>query len=127
MTDPVTVDDLKARLAEATETMRLLPQVGPKGHRALWPFVIHDPQDAYGWDHAEAKPGPPSSLAITRMDECLEWLRQLSGTKARIVWWRAENVPWKVVCKRIGKKRNWANTVYKQSLKLMMKHFCKRS
>ena len=44
----------------------------------------------------------PSAAAITRMEECFDWLLMLDPEDARIVWLRAEGVRWRQVCIRAG-------------------------
>jgi hypothetical protein len=44
----------------------------------------------------------PSAAAITRMEECFDWLLILDPEDARIVWLRAEGVRWRQVCYRAG-------------------------
>lgn len=45
---------------------------------------------------------PPSSDAISRMEETLGWLRWLEGDDAKLVWARAEGAQWKAICWRFG-------------------------
>ncbi|MBF0108737.1 MAG: hypothetical protein HQL76_06140 [Magnetococcales bacterium] len=92
------------RLEEAASTLRRLPVTGmkPREHGNSWPTVIHDAMEAYGWNDAELRPGPPPADAITRMDECLEWLRWVAPEEIRLVWLRAERMPWKEIMRRFG-------------------------
>jgi Domain of unknown function (DUF6362) len=50
----------------------------------------------------------PSPAAISRMEETFTWLTWLERDDARIVWLRAENVPWKPICWRVGLSRKTA-------------------
>jgi Domain of unknown function (DUF6362) len=50
----------------------------------------------------------PSPGAISRMEETFTWLTWLEPDDARIVWLRAENVPWKPICWRVGLSRKTA-------------------
>ena len=96
------------RLAEAAETMKRLPSVKPKGYIGSWPTIIQEFWEAYGWNDMEVRLGPPSSYSIDRMDESLAWLRWLEPDEVRMVWLRAEDVPWKVIGKRFGCDRTTA-------------------
>ena len=101
------VEMVAARLEEAAETLKRLPMTGlkPREYGDAWPTVIHDAMDAYGWDEAVVRLGPPSAEAITRMDEALQWLRWLEPNDARLLWLRAVRVPWRVIQQRFGRSR----------------------
>ncbi|MGA8992545.1 MAG: DUF6362 family protein [Rhodoplanes sp.] len=52
---------------------------------------------------------PPSSDAISRMDEALGWLRWLEGDDAKLVWAWADGAQWKAICWRFGIARATAH------------------
>ena len=54
------------------------------------------------------RPGPPSPDAIDRMDEAFTWLQWLEPDDAKLVWLRAEGVPWKLFTWRFGIGRTTA-------------------
>ena len=96
------------RLEEAADTLRRLPPVRVRGHAGSWPGVVRDVREAYGWDEARPRLGPPSPAAIDRMDEALRWLAWLTPDEARLIWLRAEGVRWKLICYRFGGGRTTA-------------------
>ncbi|MBF0424609.1 MAG: hypothetical protein HQL66_02145 [Magnetococcales bacterium] len=98
------------RLEEAASTLRRLPVAGlkPREYGNAWPTVIHEFCEAYGWNEAVVRLGPPPSEAITRMDECLDWLRWLEAEDVRLVWSRATRVPWKLIQRQLGVARSTA-------------------
>ncbi len=96
------------RLEEAADTLRRLPPVRVRGHASSWPEVVRDVREAYGWDEARPRLGPPSPAAIDAMDEALRWLAWLEPDEARLVWLRAEGVRWKLICYRFGVGRSTA-------------------
>ena len=55
---------------------------------------------------------PPSTDAITRMEETLEWLRWLEGEDAKLVWARADGTPWKADLLPLRHRRATANRRY---------------
>lgn len=104
-----TIKEIEERFEEAARTMRRLPPVKVQGYFSAWPTVVHDPRDAYGWEPVRLKLGPPTADAISRMEETLSWLYLLHDTDDRkIVWCRANSLPWKVVCYRFGMARQTA-------------------
>ncbi len=96
---------VEARVEEAADTLRRLPEERMRTARSAWPPVIRDFWEMYGVEPARLRLGPPSAAAIDRMDQALEWLRWLEADDARIVWLRACDVRWKAICWRLGADR----------------------
>jgi hypothetical protein len=89
------------RLEEAADVLARLPEERARGLYDLWPRLIGTP---YG--HSRLAAPPPE--AIDRMDEVLGWLCWLDPEERRIVWLRAEGLPWKRVTHRLGIGRTTA-------------------
>ena len=96
---------VEARIEEAADTLRRLPEERMRTARSAWPPIIRDFWEMYGTEPARLRLGPPSAAAIDRMDQALEWLRWLEADDARIVWLRACDVRWKAICWRLGADR----------------------
>ncbi|MBF0138501.1 MAG: hypothetical protein HQL65_19905 [Magnetococcales bacterium] len=94
------------RMGEAARTLRRLPKVLPAGYISFWPSVIHDPRDAYGLNDVELQLGPPTAEEISRMDAALQWLHWLEPDQARLVWLSAENVPRKLIMRKMNVSRS---------------------
>ena len=90
------------RLAAAVEVLAQLPESGPRGYFSVWPLA---PNYAH---HARAQLPSPLPEAIDRMDEALTWLAWLELEERRIVWLRAEGMPWKWITRRLGIGRTTA-------------------
>jgi hypothetical protein len=97
---PSLVED---RLAEAADTLRRLPETRIQGHASTWPPYV---QECLEPTEVKLRRPPPSAAAITRMDLALPWLHQLDPIDTKIVWLRATNAPWKVICWRVGMARS---------------------
>ena len=97
---PSLVED---RLAEAADTLRRLPETRIQGHASTWPPYV---QECLEPTEVKLRRPPPSAAAITRMDHALPWLRHLDPDDAKIVWLRATNAPWKVICWKVGMTRS---------------------
>lgn len=93
------------RLEEAADTLSRLPDEHVRGYFSTWPPVIRDYWEAFGREDVRLRRGPPSPAAIDRMDETMTWLRWLEPDDARLVWARAEGLPWKSACYRFGLSR----------------------
>jgi hypothetical protein len=90
-----------ARLAEAADTLARLPDKRVHGLYDLWPKLI-------GAAGRQAHPAAASPEAIDRMDEALAWLMWLEPEERRLVWLRAEGLPWKWITRRMGVGRTTA-------------------
>jgi hypothetical protein len=95
----LTPREIEDRFEEAALTLRRLPERNrPRGYGSSWPQVVHDAMQAYGYTPEAPMRIVPSAAAITRMEECFDWLLILDPEDARIVWLRAEGVRWRQVC-----------------------------
>jgi hypothetical protein len=92
------------RLAEAADVLDRLPKQKVRGFYSLLPLL----PDQSANDSARATPPAPSPEAIDRMDEALGWLMWLDPEERRLVWLRAEGMPWKWITRRLGIGRTTA-------------------
>ena len=105
----LSVSEIEERLEEAAWTLRRLPEKDrPRGYGSSWPPIVRDAKHAYGYTPQAPMRVVPSAAAITRMEECFDWLMMIDPEDARIVWLRAENVRWKQICIRAGVVRSTA-------------------
>lgn len=96
-------DEIWDRIVEAADVdRRLVVAIGPAGVRSSWPDVVQSAANAYGYGEAEVKPAPPSGAEIDRTDEVMGWLQALGRRDQRILWSRANRVPWWAVQQRLG-------------------------
>jgi Domain of unknown function (DUF6362) len=97
------------RLEEAARTLRRLPPVTVTGYFSVWPHIMHDMDDQKDWEQPVIhRRGPPSAQEISRMEQTLTWFRFLSPDENRLLWLRADNTPWKSICRTIGCSRTTA-------------------
>jgi hypothetical protein len=87
-----------SRFEEAVDVLARLPEERACGLYDLWPRLVGEPC-------RRARP----AAAIDRMDEALGWLLWLEPEERRLVWLRAEGVPWKRVAHwlEIGRTTAW--------------------
>ena len=78
-----------------------LPDERVRGFYDLWPRIVAQPSRG-------AHPAAPAPEAIDRMDEALRWLGWLEPEERRLVWLRAEGLPWKRITHRLGIGRTTA-------------------
>jgi len=93
-----TVEAIESRLEEAAHVIRCLPPVRVPGCFNTWPTMVDEFADRVGRQPERMRLPPPSTDAITRMEQSLERLRWLEGDHAKLVWARSEGMPWKQIC-----------------------------
>jgi Domain of unknown function (DUF6362) len=89
------------RLQEAADVLARLPEERARGFYDLWPRMVGDPCPG-------SRPAAAAPAAIDRMDEALGWLCWLDPEERRLVWLRAEGLPWKWITCRLGIGRTTA-------------------
>jgi len=117
--DSWSVEAVESRLEEAASVIRRLPPVRVPGYFNTWPTMVTEFADRVGREPERMRLPPPSTEAITRMEQSLEWLRWLEGEDAKLVWARSEGVPWKEICCRFGIARATANRRWQYALALI--------
>jgi len=90
------------RLAEAADVLARLPDAKLRGYYGPWRTLV-------GATDRGASPAAPAPEAIDRTDEALGWLMWLDPGERRLVWLRAEGMPWKWITRRlaIGRTTAW--------------------
>jgi hypothetical protein len=114
-----TPEQVEARLKEAADVLKRLPETKARGYSNLWPRVVHDFGDMVGQEAEPMRRPPPSAAAISRMEEALTWIRFLAIDDGKLVWARAERAPWKSICWRFGIARATANRRWKFGLSVI--------
>ena len=103
------------RLAEAADVLARLPDERLRGFYDLWPSIVGATTGA--------RPAAAAPEAIDRMDEALGWLMWLDPEERRLVWLRAEGMPWKRITLRLGIGRTtawqrWMTALLKIAIRL---------
>jgi hypothetical protein len=104
------------RLEEAADVLARLPDERVRGLYDLWPRLLGEP-----CRHAHAAAAAPE--VIDRMDQALGWLCWLDPEERRLVWLRAEGLPWKWITHRLGIGRTtawqrWTTALLKIAVRL---------
>jgi hypothetical protein len=117
--DKWTVEAVEMRLEDAAQVIRRLPPVRVPGYFNTWPAMFVEFADLIGREPERMRLPPPSTAAITRMEETLGWLRWLEVQDVKLVWARADRKPWKAICGQLGISRATANRRYQYALSLI--------
>jgi hypothetical protein len=104
------------RLEEAVDVLARLPEARIHGVYDLWPKLVGEPC-------RHARPAAAAPEAIDRMEQALSWLLWLEPEERRLVWLRAEGVPWKRITRRLGIGRTtawqrWSTALLKIAVRL---------
>ena len=89
------------RLEEAADVLARLPEQRARGLYDLWPKLVGEPC-------RHRRPAAAAPEAIDRTDEALGWLMWLEPEERRLVWLRAEGMPWKRITHWLGIGRTTA-------------------
>jgi Domain of unknown function (DUF6362) len=108
------------RLAEAANVLARLPEERMRGYYGPWRTLV-------GATVRGPSPAAPTPEAIDRMDEVLGWLCWLDHDERRLVWLRADGLPWKRITHRLGIGRTtawqrWTIALLKISVRLNAAH-----
>jgi hypothetical protein len=96
-----TAELVAERLAEAADVLARLPEAKMRGYYGPWKTLV-------GATGRGPSPAAAAPEAIDRMDEVLGWLMWLEPEERRLVWLRAEGVPWKRITHWLGIGRTTA-------------------
>ncbi len=90
------IKNLKQKLEFAAKIMKCLPGEKPRGYYNRWPEIVHSPDEI-----AEQDANPicfsANGKEISEMEKILDWLQPLEAFETKLVWKRANHVPWKVL------------------------------
>lgn len=100
--------DVADQFEEAIKTLRRLPRPAMKGYRTLWPPIVYTAWEIMAQEKLPLRLGPPSAIAIDRMEQTFNWIAWLEVEERQIVWMRAANLPWRAVCRQFGVSRTTA-------------------
>jgi hypothetical protein len=117
--DKWTIEIVETRLEDAAQVMRRLPPVRVPGYFNTWPSMMVEFADCVGREPRPMRLPPPSSIAITRMEDALGWLRWLEPEDAKLVWARSDRTPWKAICWRFGIGRATAHRRWQYGLSVI--------
>jgi hypothetical protein len=79
-----------------------LPRVRVQGYFNVWPAFAREVWESYPDEEHVYRPLPPSPQAIDRMMETMRWVQWLEVEQRHLVWMRAKQYGWRVICRRFG-------------------------
>lgn len=116
-----TVQKVADQFQEAAITARRLPASKVPGYASYWPDIQRQSWEGYA-DERIVLRFAASPAAIDRFGETVRWLRWLDEEQRRLIWLRAQLVPWREVCVRTGLIRKTAWRRWQHALVLVVTH-----
>ena len=103
------------RFQACANTLRKLPAVHVGGYVSTWPDIVYTPQEI---NRQEPKPirFTASPDEITRMEETLTWFPWVNESERKLLWLRAERVPWRVIARKTGFPKTSAQRYWQVAL-----------
>lgn len=111
MTDDLILK-IKNDIESAAYVDRLLPAVRAPRYRCLMPDIIYTEQEKIFMDKKPIKVKPNKEQLDLWEKVMFVWLPLLSVDERRLVWKRANNIPWKLLCREFGVSRQGLSKNY---------------
>jgi hypothetical protein len=102
---------VEVHLEEAAKVMRSLPPVRVQGYFSVWPESVSDEWILSANQEPEERRLRYTPRQISKMEFVMEWLLWPPIVERKIIWERANGVPWKVLEHRYQSSRTtlWRN------------------
>lgn len=124
MTDD-TIEKIKNDLETAAYVDRLLPPVRAPKYRCCMPEIVYTPQEMIFMEKKPLKIRPNQEQIALWERVVLEWLPILAVDERRLVWKRANRIPWKLLFREFGVSRQMLAVRYERAL-IKIQYGCKK-
>ena len=104
MTDEM-LEKIKNDLETAAYVERLLPPVRAPKYRCYMPDIVYTSQELIFMEKRPLKIRPSQEQIALWERVVLEWMPILSVSERRLVWKRANRIPWKLLCREFAVSR----------------------
>jgi hypothetical protein len=95
--------NVEEQMRSAVRTLRRMPPVKVQGYYSAWPDIVRDDREIMAMAKEPLRVRP-SAHDIQELEE------------RRLLWARANRIPWKMVCGELGVGRTKAWEIYKHTL-----------
>ena len=112
----ITTEQIKQDLETAAYVDRLLPEVRSPKYKSCMPDIIYTPQEIVFMDKRPIKPRPSQEQVDIWEKVNFEWLPVLEVEERRLVWKRANRIPWKLLSYEFGLHRSKLTEKYNVAL-----------
>ena len=101
----LTFEKIKRDLEVAAYVERLMPPVRPPRYRCCMPDIIYTQQEIAFMDRKLVRPRPTHAEVSIWEKVVINWLPLLTVFERNLVWKRANRLPWKLLCRELGRTR----------------------
>ena len=121
----ITIEEVKQDLETAAYVERLLPPVRAPKYRNCMPDIIYTPQELIFMEKRPLKIRPTQEQITLWERVVLKWLPVLSLDERRLVWKRANRLPWTLLCREYGVSRQMLAIRYDKAI-IKIQYGCKK-
>lgn len=111
--DEILITDVERRIMRAFKTLRVQPHPTRTGGGSAWPEVLQSREDAYGYTEVAMPRFRPTHFDVGDMLTALDWVRVLTKSDCKLLWWRSFDVSFKQIGLRLGRSDETARRRYK--------------
>ncbi|MCM1323412.1 MAG: DUF6362 family protein [Acetobacter sp.] len=115
MTDEI-IEKIKDDLETAAYVDRLLPAVRAPKYRCCMPDIVYTEQEMIFMDRKPLKIRPNQEQIALWECVVLDWLPLLTPDERKLLWKRANRIPWKLLCREFGISRQRLAILYDKAL-----------
>lgn len=122
--DEIPALEVERRLLTACKTIRALPDRDRKFFtvKAMWPDVVRETSDAYGYTEAMMPRFRPSPRDVSDCLVALAWARCLEKREFRFIWWRSFDLSYRAIANKIHRSHEDARRKYRDAILLCWYH-----
>lgn len=122
----LTIEQIKQDLEIAAYVDHLLPPVKAPQYRCCMPDIVYTPQEIVFMERNLIKPKPTQEQISLWERVILEWLPVLTVDERKLVWKRANHIPWKLLCRGFGISRQGLSKRYDVAVAKIYGYECKK-
>ena len=112
----ITLEQIKQDIETAAYVERLMPSVRPPKYRNCMPEIVYTPLELYFMEIIPPKVNPTHEQIEIWERVVMEWLPILSPKESKLLWKRANHIPWKLLSKEFGIERTQIWKVYRNAI-----------
>ena len=109
------------RFMQSVVTLKRLPNDRGLGYRHSWPAIVHT-----RFEIMQQEPQPIRLAAtpeqVSAMEETLSWLLWLEPEQRRLIWYRAEGMPWRLIGRRLGAPKTTIQRRWHRALEKVLEY-----
>ena len=106
MREAAILDHVLDTIGLAGRALNRLPPERLKRAVTLWPAVVHDSQESYGYGEGRPFRPAPTRSEVTALDELAAWLWLLEPDERRVVVARGMGLSWRAISRASRERRH---------------------